>query len=75
MTVDYPQVRPVVLSKKTADQLDEYLRFRHVVRNVYTFSLDIERIALLVDRMKPVYDQVKIELLRFADFLEQVGRD
>ncbi|MGB9887889.1 MAG: hypothetical protein ACPLRW_12990, partial [Moorellales bacterium] len=35
MTLEVPEVRPPVISKDLARTLDEYLRFRHVFRNVY----------------------------------------
>ena len=35
MVIDIPSVRPAVLSSETAEQLDEYRKFRHLVRNIY----------------------------------------
>jgi ABC-type transporter Mla subunit MlaD len=34
MGLDLPKVRPPVLTRAAIQSLDEYLRFRHVVRNV-----------------------------------------
>ena len=34
MTLDLPKTRPPVLSQETANDLTEYLRFRHAIRNV-----------------------------------------
>lgn len=73
MGLDLPQVRPPVLTSDSIQQLDEYLRFRHVVRNVYTFSFDPERIERLVKELRPAFDQIRQELLTFAGFLEKVG--
>ncbi len=73
MGLDLPKVRPPVLTLESLRRLDEYLRFRHVVRNVYTFSLDPERIGRLVVELEPVFQQVKQELYAFADFLETVS--
>lgn len=70
MGVALPRVRPEVLSAATVKALDEYLRFRHVVRNIYTFEFDPERIGRLVQRLRPSFEQVRTELLAFADFLE-----
>jgi hypothetical protein len=39
MTVEIAGVRPAVISAETAHGLDEYRRFRHVVRNVYAEHL------------------------------------
>lgn len=75
MVLDLPKVRPPVLTTESIERLDEYLRFRHIVRNVYTFSFDPERIGRLVKDLKPAFDQLRAELLAFADFLEAVGAE
>jgi len=75
MTVDFPELRPPVLSAQAAQSVDEYLRFRHVVRNIYAFKFDPDRIARLVGEMRPSFENVRAELLLFTDFLEQVGGD
>lgn len=73
MGLDLPNLRPPVLSAQTVHALGEYLRFRHVVRNVYTYLLDAERIGSLVSQLRPAFEQVKLELLNFVQFLERVG--
>jgi hypothetical protein len=73
MGLDLPKVRPPVLSKAAIQSLDEYLRFRHVVRNVYTFSFDPDRIGRLVTELDAVFEKVRQELSAFADFLEKVS--
>jgi len=75
MGLDLPKVRPAVLTSGSVQHLDQYLRFRHVVRNVYTFSFDPERIAKLVTDMEAVFAQLRQELVVFASFLEKVGTD
>ena len=35
MSLDISQTRPKIISQETVTNLDEYRRFRHVVRNVY----------------------------------------
>jgi hypothetical protein len=74
MSKRVPDVRPPVISANTVQLLDEFLRFRHVVRNVYTLALDDERITGLVQRARPAFNLVKSELSGFADFLDQVGK-
>src|SRR5262245_54259991 len=44
MQVALSPIRPQVLSDETMQALDEFLRFRHVVRNIYTFAFDPERL-------------------------------
>jgi len=42
-----------------------------VVRHVYTFQLDVEKIRPLVEEAPIVMAQVHLELLAFASFLEK----
>jgi hypothetical protein len=74
MTVSLPQVRPQALSAEAANAIDEFLRFRHIVRNIYTFEFDPDRIEHLVQHLRPSLEQVQIELLAFAEFLEQLAQ-
>jgi hypothetical protein len=75
MGLELPKVRPPVLTTDSIERLDEYLRFRHVVRNVYTFSFDPERIKRLVEELELAFDEIRQELLAFANFLEKVGME
>jgi hypothetical protein len=72
MTVTLPDIRPEVLSAESAKTIEEYLSFRHVVRNVYAFEFDLERIARLVENARPSFEHVRAELLAFAGFLDQL---
>ncbi|MBW1728564.1 MAG: hypothetical protein JRI94_14305 [Deltaproteobacteria bacterium] len=71
MASEIRQERPAVISAKTITALDEYRGFRHIVRNVYTFMFDPEKVEKLVEKLPGVFKQVQTELLGFADFLEQ----
>jgi len=73
MRMALAQVRPQVLSVETSKTLDEYLRFRHVVRNIYAFEFDPDRIERLVQHLRPSFQQVERELLAFAGFLERLA--
>ncbi len=75
MQSDLPDLRPPVLSAEAAQAIDEFLRFRHVVRNIYAFQFDPDRVERLVQLMPSAFRQAQIELLAFAEFLEQVGKD
>jgi hypothetical protein len=75
MGLDLPKIRPPVLTSDSIQRLDEYLRFRHIVRNVYTFSFDPERIGRLVRELESTFSQIREELLVFASFLEKVGME
>lgn len=43
--------RPALLSEELHDTLLEYLRFRHVFRNAYSFDLDWQKMSPLVLRL------------------------
>ena len=74
MTRDEPDLRPAVISVKTALTLDRLRRFRHLVRNVYTLNLVPEKIEPLVSALPGLWPQLKAELLAFADFLETLAQ-
>jgi hypothetical protein len=72
LATEIPQLRPAVLSEFSRNGLDEYRGFRHVVRNVYSYNLDPARVELLVKNLEPLAASVKLDLLAFADFLQQL---
>ena len=74
MCIDIPDVRPPVLALDTCAALDELLRFRHVVRNVYAFQLDGVRIQRLVRDGQALMILIAAELEHFSRFLEQAGQ-
>jgi len=74
MASEWPEVRPGVISQETAERLDGYMRFRHLVRNVYATNLAPDRFSDLIDTLSEVWSQTRSELLAFATFLEDVAR-
>jgi hypothetical protein len=64
-------IRPAVISTETGKKLDEYRKFRHVVRNVYTHNFDPAKLGKLVNSAPELFTQARAELLAFAAFLEQ----
>jgi len=71
MTKEVPGIRPAVISTETGTRLDEYRRFRHVVRKVYTRSFDPAKLGKLVNSAPELFARTKAELLALAaSFLE-----
>lgn len=70
MTVEIPGLRPPVLDTRAAGNVEEFLRFRHVVRHIYAFELDPERIERLAGRLRPTFHDVRTALLAHATYLE-----
>jgi hypothetical protein len=62
--------RPQIIAKTTADALDEYLAFRHVVRNAYTFDLDMKRVEELARGLPQTFDALSRDLQHFIAWLE-----
>jgi len=56
MTLGIEDIRPPVISKKLAAELDEYLAFRHLFRNIYGFELESNRLNILVEKFPATAD-------------------
>jgi hypothetical protein len=69
MAVEISTVRPPVISAETCAMLDNYCRFRHVVRHIYGFQLDADQLLPLVEAVPAAFAQVSTELALFAQFL------
>lgn len=74
MAQDMTSVRPAVLSQDSALTLDEFRRFRYLVRSVYAISLAPEKMAGLMSALPTLWLTLRAELLAFADFLEALGQ-
>jgi hypothetical protein len=75
MAQEVPQVRPAVISEKSRSRLNEFRGFRHVVRNVYTFKFDPEKVEKLANEVPSLFADISPELLAFADFLQQAAQE
>jgi hypothetical protein len=71
MVTEVPNVRPAVISDSTLILLDDYRRFRHLVRNIYGYHLDPAQMKGLLDNAPVVLTQTQQELLDFASWLIQ----
>lgn len=73
MAQEMADVRPAMISTDVAAGLDEYRRFRHLVRNVYATNLAPTKMQGLLARLQPLRNQLRAELTAFAAFLEQIA--
>ncbi len=69
MALDVNNLRPAVISRETLKALDEMLGFRHVVRNLYGFELEPERIDKLIRLALDVLPRFRKEIDDFTRFL------
>ena len=73
MALDIAGLRPAVLSQDTVDLLDEFMRFRHRIRNIYSFNLIPDRVKNLVEKLPTVLAKAKGDLSAFVQFLEEIS--
>lgn len=66
MKLNIPGIRPPVLSRDTFSQLDEYRRFRHLVRHLYGFNLLPEKVESLLKSLPGINESLKKDLNNFC---------
>jgi hypothetical protein len=71
MTIPVEGIRPRVLSDELAADLDEFLAFRHLFRNIYGYELKGRRIDFLAGRLEDVAEKFKKEIQEFVEVLKQ----
>ncbi len=74
MASDIEEVRPAVISEENIKAIDEFRRFRHLVRNVYTTSLAPEKMIHLMEMLPTQWNLLVSELMAFSDFLEEADK-
>ncbi|HSW09551.1 MAG TPA: hypothetical protein VLK32_01470 [Bacillota bacterium] len=74
MTVIIPDVRPAAISRDLAEIMAEYMRFRHLFRNIYGFQLRWERFSHLALGVQETLRRFRAETCIFLQFLEDVGQ-
>jgi len=71
MTIPVEGIRPRVLSDDLAADLDEFLAFRHLFRNIYGFELKGGRIEFLAGRLEEVAGMFAKEIREFIGLLKR----
>ena len=69
MTLTVPDVRFQVISESTQISLDEFRRFRHVVRSVYAYKLEIEPVLELANKATILSQTLEREVNHFLESL------
>ncbi len=72
MSTEVPGLRPAVITRFMKEKLYEYLSFRHVIRNIYAFNLDAEKLDRLVSDLPEVFNKFKTEMSVFNKYLEEL---
>ncbi|HME52615.1 MAG TPA: hypothetical protein VKM55_10380 [Candidatus Lokiarchaeia archaeon] len=69
MAIAIPNIRDRVIDDSVKQELYEYLRFRHLFRNVYGANLKWAKIENLVNDLDSVRNHVKEQITQFLDSL------
>ncbi len=64
--------RPAVLSPEVRMGLAELLAFRHVVRHLYSYELEADRVRLLLQRAIALWPGIGADLGRFQAWLDEL---
>ncbi len=70
MSMEITELRPVVIQKDTEEKLLEFLKFRHLSRNNYGFSLKKEKMTHLFEAFPITLEQFSLELSSFIRWLK-----
>jgi len=69
MALELEGIRPPVIDDDLRQNLEEYLRFRHLFRGIYGFDLDMRRLEVLFAEFSDVYDELISAIRTFIGFL------
>ena len=75
MTIGLEGIRPPVVGPELGERLRGYLRFRHLARGIYGFSLDWERVRELLLALPALAQSLAREVRQFEGFLRAAGSD
>ncbi len=70
-----PEEMPALLSQKTVIGLQAFLEFRYIVRHIYGFELDLQRVEKLVKTYPSVWHQFNQEVRQFIHKLRDLAED
>ena len=73
MTVTIPGIRPRIISRITAEELDEYRRFRHMFRHAYGSELRWRKMEPLVKGVGPLTETLVEQISGFMHFVETLS--
>lgn len=72
MSLAIPEVRPAVVSKETADLLNEFLDFRHKFRHIYGFDLDFKKMDAVEKIYPEAHHKFQEDMKSFTKFLNSL---
>ena len=70
MATDIETVRPAILDGEMVQQLEEYLRFRDLFRNISGFDLEWEHCRELLEDLPAAFERLALQFAAFDEFLQ-----
>ena len=67
--------RPAVLNEATQQELQEYLRFRQLVRNLYADELRAEPIQRLIEQLQHTWPKLDADITSFQAWLRSIASE
>ncbi len=67
--------RPAVLNEATQVELQEYLRFRQLVRNLYADELRLEPIQRLIEQLQHTWPKLEADITGFQCWLTSIAKE
>ncbi len=65
-------LRPAIITRDIVEDLHEYLRFRHLFRNLYGFNLKGGKLSPLLDKLDIIWEQFNKDIKIFLLFLKKL---
>ncbi len=62
MASEIPGVRPPVISEELKNVLEDYLGFMHIVRNIYSYKINPEKVEVLVKKLPDALMKINTEI-------------
>ena len=67
--------RPAVLNESTKQELQEYLRFRHLVRNLDADELRLEPIQRRIEQLQHTRPKLNADITGFQCWLTSIAKE
>lgn len=74
MARDITGLRPRVIKEETRVFLDEYRKFRHLVRNIYTFNIIPQKVIKLANSIAKTSNGFKKDIKSFINIIERISK-
>ena len=72
MTKEIKGVRPLAISMGTYEMMDDYRKFRHLARNIYTFNIVPDKVLTLAKPVNKAFKSFERDIKGFMKFLLKV---